>query len=576
MTPAPPADRQKAVTQTSDGGDGGRFAGAFLRVWQVGGGEFATAFVALVAVVIAQTSAPVLVVGLLGLALLVLMVLAEAVGLTIRPTGSFLVARVLILIAVQTQVVGTDQLATWIELSLLAAIIAAEGLYSRLDAIAVPYAVNLPGVDVRGERLFPAAVIFYVNCAAVFLFGLLTILEVPSLVILAVVVAAVAVTVVGLGDCLLRIRSRQRAERRLHRVLTDFAPKFAVHWDAAPGTGYQIGRWLPYLDRLGERYIVIVRNPRSFPEASTMTNQPILLRRGAITLDPVIVPSLACVFYVNNALRNVHMVRYPGIRHIQLNHGDSDKAPSYNPVSRMFDKNFVAGQAAIDRFASHGVPTAPDFFEIVGRPQVEKVQVAPGPISADAPRVLYAPTWAGMHTDSAYSSLPIGPTIVRGLIERGCVVVYRPHPYADKTPALAAASAEIRTIIEADAKQNDRPHVWGVKAEKQWTIVDCFNNADALISDVSSVVPDFLYSEKPFAICAMSGSVEHFFDEMPVAHAGYVISADAGNLDEVYDDLLGPDPQLEVRHKLKTYYLGDFPADTYADAFLNAARQVIS
>ena len=67
------------------------------------------------------------------------------------------------------------------------------------------------------------------------------------------------------------------------------------------------------------------------------------------------VSTLRCVFYVNNALRNVHVVRYAGVRHVQLNHGDSDKATSYNPVFRMFDRNFVAGQAAVDRFGAHGI-----------------------------------------------------------------------------------------------------------------------------------------------------------------------------------------------------------------------------
>ena len=99
---------------------------------------------------------------------------------------------------------------------------------------------------------------------------------------------------------------------------------------------------------------------------------------------------------------------------------------------------------------------------------------------------------------------------------------------------------------------------------------------DALVSDVSSVVPDFLYSEKPFAVAAMSGSVETFFGEMPVARGGYVIAADASNLDAVLDDLLGADPQRSERHRLKTYYLGDFPPERYADAFLDAARREIA
>ncbi len=547
-----------------------------MRLWNVGGGEFLTSLVALLVVVLAKTSLPAVVPVGIGLLLLGVMGAAEALNLTGRPTGAFRLARVVLLLAIATEATGPGSLVEWWAVALMGAVIAAEGLYSKLDTIAVPYAVNLPVLEIRAVRLFPSQVIFYVNCASVFLIGLLSLLGAPTMWDLVITMLALAVTLVGMGDSLLRIRHRQRVERRLPQVLTEYAPRFAVHWDAAAGTGYQIGRWLPYLDRLGERYIVVVRNPKSFPEASTMTSKPILLRRGATTLDPVMVASLRTVFYVNNALRNVHMVRYPGIRHIQLNHGDSDKAPSYNPVSRMFDKNFVAGQAAVDRFAAHGVPTGPDFFEIVGRPQVEGVHVVPGPIRSKAPRVLYAPTWAGMHSDSAYSSLPIGPGMVKALIQRGCVVIYRPHPYSDKSPALATASAEIRTLLEADTAATGTAHVLGAQAESQWTIVDCFNEADALISDVSSVVPDFLYSEKPFAICAMGGSVEEFFEEMPVAQAGYVVASDGSNIESVLDDLLGADPRLPVRTQLKTYYLGDIPAEGYAEAFLNAARRAIS
>ena len=301
------------------------------------------------------------------------------------------------------------------------------------------------------------------------------------------------------------------------------------------------------------------------------TDQPVLLRRGAREMDAVMVRTLSCVFYVNNALRNVHVVRYAGVRHVQLNHGDSDKATSYNPVFRMFDRNFVAGQAAVDRFSAHGISTAPDFFEIVGRPQVEDVEVArPGtPVRT----VLYAPTWAGMHADSAYSSLPIGPEIVRGLVARGCVVVYRPHPYTNRNAGLRAASEQVTAILAEDRARSGTEHVFGEQAESTWSIVDCFNAADALVSDVSSVVPDFLYSEKPFAVAAMGASVEAFFAEMPVARGGYVLARDASNLDAVLDDLLDDDPQRGERHRLKTYYLGDFPPETYADAFVQAARR---
>ena len=201
--------------------------------------------------------------------------------------------------------------------------------------------------------------------------------------------AALVLAAAALADAALWVLQRRRAERRLTKTLTAYGPRFALHWDAQPGTGYQIGRWIPYLDRLGVPYVVFVRNPASFAEAERMTDQPVIVRRGSREMDPVMVSTLRCIFYVNNALRNVHVVRYAGVRHVQLNHGDSDKATSYNPVFRMFDRNFVAGQAAIDRFSAHGISTAPDFFEIVGRPQVEDVAVAvPG--DAGAPRPLRA------------------------------------------------------------------------------------------------------------------------------------------------------------------------------------------
>ena len=390
-----------------------------------------------------------------------------------------------------------------------------------------------------------------------------------------VAVAALLFAGAALVDAAAWVLQRRRAERRLNRTLTAYGPRFALHWDAQPGTGYQIGRWIPYLDRLGVPYVVFVRNPASFAEAERLTDQPVLVRRGSREMDAVMVSTLRCVFYVNNALRNVHVVRYAGVRHVQLNHGDSDKATSYNPVFRMFDRNFVAGQAAVDRFGAHGISTAPDFFEIVGRPQVEDVAVAvPG---TPVRRVLYAPTWAGMHADSAYSSLPIGPAHrprpARPRLHRGLppAPLHAAQPRADGARRRRSPRCSPRT-----GRGRARSTCSAPRPSQVWTITDCFNAVDALVSDVSSVVPDFLYSEKPFAVTAMVGSVEGFFDEMPVARGGYVLAKDASNLDAVLDDLLDADPQRAERHRLKTYYLGDFPADRYADAFLEAARREIA
>ena len=99
------------------------------------------------------------------------------------------------------------------------------------------------------------------------------------------------------------------------------------------------------------------------------------------------------------------------------------------------------------------------------------------------------------------------------------------------------------------------------------SLVDCFNRADAMIADVSSVVSDFVYSEKPYAVTAMGAltSAAELVGEFPLARGGYLLGADGVDWQRVLDDLLIYDPKLLERRSLKSYYLGPFPADSYAE-----------
>jgi CDP-glycerol glycerophosphotransferase (TagB/SpsB family) len=203
---------------------------------------------------------------------------------------------------------------------------------------------------------------------------------------------------------------------------------------------------------------------------------------------------------------------------------------------------------------------------------VQQVPIA----TRNLPRVLYAPTWYGYLEDSRYSSLPIGPKIVQALIDCGCVVIFRPHPWVWRTPSLASASRDIDELLAADAANTGRPHIFG-PAAVMGSLLDTFNKVDALISDVSSVIPDFLYSEKPFAVTSMVGEMttEEFLADFPLARAGYVLASDLSNLDSVVKQLLAEDHASALRRQLKTYYLGDFPAESYADGFLRAAQKYL-
>ena len=86
-------------------------------------------------------------------------------------------------------------------------------------------------------------------------------------------------------------------------------------------------------------------------------------------------------------------------------------------------------------------------------------------------------------------------------------------------------------------------------------MVDCANHSHA-ISDVSSVVSDFLQSEAVRHDEHASG-IEEFRDDS-VAQTGYVLLGDMSNLDEVLDDLLSVIRSPPRAAERKRYVLGDF------------------
>lgn len=435
--------------------------------------------------------------------------------------------------------------------------------------------VNLPGVEVRNDTLIPINSILIVDLLATLITTIVLLAEVPISLFLILPLAALALMTIAALDALQRVRGSVNVDNELYTAVAAYQPKFILYYGVGTGSEYQVSMWIGYLERIGEPFIVVLRHVSTFAKISAMTDAPVIVRTSMRQLDDVVVPSVTTAFYVNNGALNAHLVRYPQITHVQLLHGDSDKATSFNPITAMFDKIFVAGQAGIDRYADNGIDIPAHKFEIVGRPQVEAVQER---TEANIPvrSVLYAPTWEGHFADTNYSSVSIAPDMIRALVQRGQRVVFRPHPYSYRNDQSRRRIAEIHEILGQHEAAEHRGHLWGEAAETELGVFDCFNSVDAMISDVSSVVPDFLYSGKPFAIVAMSSSPEQFAREFPLARAGYVIERDLSNLEAVLDDLLVHDSKEQDRQSARVHYLGPFEAAHYADGFINAAREVVT
>ncbi|WP_028810603.1 hypothetical protein [Streptomyces flavidovirens] len=103
-------------------------------------------------------------------------------------------------------------------------------------------------------------------------------------------------------------------------------------------------------------------------------------------------------------------------------------------------------------------------------------------------------------------------------------------------------------------------------------LYSCFNQAHLLISDVSSVVSDYLHSEKPYAVTNTSGMTEaDFRASFPTVRAATVLTPDASGVPELLESVRHPekDPHKEARAELKAHLLG--PCDPPSLVRFNAA-----
>jgi hypothetical protein len=277
--------------------------------------------------------------------------------------------------------------------------------------------------------------------------------------------------------------------------------------------------------------------------------------------------TVRAALYVYNG-NNAEFLKVRRVTHVWLHHGDSDKEVSFRRKSAAYDILVVAGQAAIDRYATHGVRIPSKKFKILGRPQIENIETVTAPISTvDNPVVLYAPTWYAADYKNNHSSLPIGTAIVSALLARNATVIFRPHPARRKLPESAAAISAINKLLRADAKATSRPHRWGAAASDP-TLAELANAADAMVADVSGVVTDFMQSLKPFAMVATGDTTEVFRARFPTSCSAYVIEWDLSTLDDALDAMLGDDPLAPTRVERREYYLGGYENGESARAFV--------
>lgn len=143
-------------------------------------------------------------------------------------------------------------------------------------------------------------------------------------------------------------------------------------------------------------------------------------------------------------------------------------------------------------------------------------------------------------------------------------------PDGDRQSAVAEATAAWEAAYWASFPEWE--HL--VITDARPAIFTCFNQADVLISDVSSVVSDWLTSEKPYAVANTSGMSESDFRAgFPTVSAATIPTPAATEVPALLAAVRAPetDSHAEARAELKEHLLG--PSDPPSlDRFNDAVR----
>lgn len=355
---------------------------------------------------------------------------------------------------------------------------------------------------------------------------------------------------------LLRLVRAPRADTVAERSFTavrEHAPRVVLYMSNSARDMHCLRDWLGTLEDLGQPALIVLRVPETLALLPPTTTPAICVTSSRDLLRLGLLPGTVALF-VANAPLNTELLRDAVLRSAFISHGDSDKAASANPVCKMYDEVWVAGEAGRQRYLEADVGVRAEAIRLVGRPQVRRVQPAPTPAPGAPYRVLYAPTWEGLYGDEFESSLVHSGRDVVGVLlaTDGIEVVYRPHPKSGaRDPAFGRAHADIVELLRAAGPQHR------VEVPTAKDLYSSFNGVDALVADVSGVVSDFLASDKPyFVVNGRRLPDEVFRTTAPSAGGAYLVGPRAAGLAAGLADARGTDTLRARRRDVRTHLIG--------------------
>jgi len=350
----------------------------------------------------------------------------------------------------------------------------------------------------------------------------------------------------------------------------------------SPDRLYQFDQWLPVLEGLAENHkvVVILRDIRTLFLVQDRTTLPVVCVTRFIDLMNLYDMSEFKVgIYVNNGQRNFQSFNNPRMLHVHVNHGESDKLSSFSNQVKVYDRVFVAGQVAADRYREALIAFDESKVVMVGRPQLD-LTFTPDLSESTRRTVMYAPTWEGESESNNWTSLDVfGVSIVKQALALPDVrLVYKPHPRVagSRNPGVAGAHKKIIGLIEA---ANGRDPEAGHRTRMDGNILAMFGRVDALVGDVSSVTLDYLYlrPECPLFLTDRRDNRALLENDSPLTTGADIVdSSSVANFGTTLASRLVDDTRRLDRVKTREHYFGDLQPGDSSKRFGEAVARLIA
>jgi len=335
--------------------------------------------------------------------------------------------------------------------------------------------------------------------------------------------------------------------------------------------------WIPVFIKADINFAVMVRNYELFLLIKEKYPQiTLIFAKGAKEvsnyLDKMLL--LKACFYPSNTGNNLHLLKYNDIKHIFIGHGDSDKTASAHKYFRVYDENWVAGEAHIDRFRNEGF----DFDGLkkikVGRPNLKETLLLSeihwrerfdGKL-----KLLYLSTWEGFFQEQNYTSV----YIIKDFFSKELIGEVFSEIYIKLHPGIGRRDVSLLNFPKKLENLFREKEIDATIFDKTVPVETLIKESNIFICDISAVVSECLSANAPiFVYIPKDKEIKLSQSEMSYEDYTYTFSNIEELLEKIKKVIVENNDYLsEKREEAMEYILGK--KETLDDEFINQLKRI--